>query len=129
MLFKADIQEKKLKDYQGAAQTLNQMSKIFAGKESTFEEVQFKLANLYDSKIKDPVLERKAYEDFIKAYPNSKKADKALFEAATLAKESGEYEIARNYLEKLIVNNPSSDYAGKAQRQLNSLHKKIAKSK
>lgn len=129
MLFKADIQEKKLKDYQGAAQTLNQMSKIFAGKESTFEEIQFKLANLYDSKLKDPVLERKAYEDFIKAYPNSKQADKALFEAANLAKESGEYEIARNYLEKLIVNNPSSDYAGKAQRQLNSLHKKIAKSK
>ena len=48
---------------------------------------------------------------------------------ATLAKEAGEYQMAAAYLERLIVNNPSSEYAGKAQRQLNSINKKIAKNK
>ncbi len=129
LLFKSEIQEKRLKDYEGAAKTLNQMATLFKNKEDKFREVQFKLANIYHSKLKDSSLERKAYEDFLRTYPNSKKADEALFEAANLAKEAGEYDLAANYLEKLIVNNPDSDYAGKAQRQLNSLNKKIAKSK
>ena len=129
LLFKANIQEKKLKDYECAAKTLNQTAKLYADKEKTFEEVQFKLANLYHNKLKNPSLERKAYEDFISAYPNADNADKALFEAASLAKDEGKYDLAKNYLEKLIVNNPSSSYAGKAQRQLNSLNKQIEKNK
>lgn len=129
LLFKTEIQEKRLKDYEGAAKTLNQMATLFKNKEDKFREVQFKLANIYHSKLKDSSLERKAYEDFLRTYPNSKKADEALFEAANLAKEAGEYDLAANYLEKLIVNNPDSSYAGKAQRQLNSLNKKIAKNK
>lgn len=129
LLFKAEIQEKRLKDYEGAAKTLNQMATLFKNKEERFREAQFRLANLYHSKLKNSSLERKAYEDFLKTYPNSKKADEALFEAANLAKEAGEYDLAANYLEKLIVNNPDSDYAGKAQRQLNSLNKKIARNK
>ena len=129
LLFKAEIQEKRLKDYDGAVKTLKQTASLFKNKEDKYKETQFKLANLYHSRLKDSTLERKAYEDFLKTYPNSKQADKALFEAANLAKEAGEYDLAANYLEKLIVNNPDSDYAGKAQRQLNSLNKKIAKSK
>ena len=129
LLFKAEIQEKRLKDFDGAVKTLKQTATLFKNKEEKYRETQFKLANLYHSRLKDSTLERKAYEDFLKTYPNSKHADKALFEAANLAKEDGEYDMAANYLEKLIVNNPDSDYAGKAQRQLNSLNKKIAKNK
>ena len=129
LLFKAEIQEKRLKDYEGAVKTLKQASALFKHNEEKFKESQFKLADLYHYKLKDVVLERKAYEDFLKAYPKSKYSDKALFEAASLAKEAGEYELAANYLEKLIVDNPDSDYAGKAQRQLNSLNKKIIKNK
>ena len=125
--FKADIQEKKLKDYEGAANTLNKISQLFANKGNIYEENQFKLATLYRNKLKNPALEKKAYEDLLKNYPNSKNADKALFEAASLAKEDGQYALAKNYLEKLIVNNPSSVYAGKAQRQINSIEKQIAK--
>lgn len=129
LIFKAEIQEKRLKDYEGAAATLNQTAKIFASNKDSFEEVQFKLADLYRTKLKNPALERKAYEDLLKVYPTCAQADKALFEAASLAKEAGEYTIARNYLEKLIVNNPDSAYASKAQRQLNSLNKKITANK
>lgn len=125
--FKADIQEKKLKDYEGAANTLNNISQLFVNKGNIYEENQFKLATLYRNKLKNPALEKKAYEDLLKNYPNSQNADKALFEAASLAKEDGQYALAKNYLEKLIVNNPSSVYAGKAQRQINSIEKQIAK--
>lgn len=125
--FKAAIQEKKLKDYEGAAQTLKETSALFKNNEQKYIQTQLKLADLYNSKLRDNVSERKAYEDILRTYPNSKQADKAVFEIATLAKEAGEYQMAANYLERLIVNNPSSEYAGKAQRQLNSLNKKIAK--
>lgn len=129
LLFKAQIQENKLKDYTAAAETLKQAANLFKDKEDKFEEVQFKLANLYHSKIKDITLERKAYEDFIRVYPKAKQADKALFEAGSLAKQEKEFSMAKGYFEKLIVNNPSSDYASKAQRQLNSINKQLAKNK
>ena len=127
LLFKAEIQEKNLKDYEGTAKTLNKAAGLFINREKKFEEIQFKLADLYRSKLKDIVLQRKAYEDFIKAYPNAKQADKALFEAATLAKNAKDYQTARGYFEKIIVNNPSSSYANKAQRQINSIDKQLAK--
>lgn len=129
LLFKAEIQEKNLKDYEGTAKTLNKAAGLFINKEKKFEEVQFKLADLYRSKLKDIVLQRKAYEDFIKAYPNAKQAEKALFEAATLAKNAKDYQVARGYFEKIIVNNPSSPYANKAQRQINSIDKQLAQNK
>ncbi|MBQ4493776.1 MAG: tetratricopeptide repeat protein [Elusimicrobiaceae bacterium] len=129
LLFKAEIQEKKLKDYEGAAQTLKEIAALFKNNEQKYIQTQLRLADLYTSKLKDSTAQRKAYEDIIRAYPNSKQADRAVFEVATLAKEAGEYQMAAAYLERLIVNNPSSEYAGKAQRQLNSINKKIAKNK
>ena len=126
---KAEIQEKRLKDYDSAAQTLKEMADLVKNNEQKYIQAELKLADLCENKLKDNVLARKAYEDIIKTYPNSKQADKAVFEIANLAKESGEYQVAANYLEKLIVNNPDSSYAGKAQRQLNSLNKKIAQNK
>ncbi len=127
--FKAEIQEKKLKDYEGAAETLKEIASLVKNDEQKYIQTQLKLADLCENKLKNTVLARKAYEDIIKTYPNSKQADKAVFEIASLAKEDGEYQLAAGYLEKLIINNPDSDYAGKAQRQLNSLNKKIAKNK
>lgn len=127
LALKAEIQEKRLKDYNSAAQTLKEMAALVKDNEQKYIQTELKLADLCENKLKDTVSARKAYEDIIKAYPNSKQADKAVFEIANLAKEDGEYQLAASYLEKLIVNNPDSDYAGKAQRQLNSLNKKIAK--
>ncbi len=129
LALKAEIQEKRLKDYTSAAQTLKEMADLVKNNEQKYISTQLKLADLCENKLKDNILARKAYEDIIKAYPNSKQADKAVFEIANLAKESGEYQVAANYLEKLIVNNPDSSYAGKAQRQLNSIKKKIADNK
>lgn len=129
LFFKAEIQEKKIKDYTGAAETLKELSSLVKNNEQQYIQTELRLADLCENKLKDISLARKAYEDIIKTYPNSKQADKAVFEIANLAKEDGEYQMAASYLEKLIVNNPDSDYAGKAQRQLNSLNKKIAKDK
>ena len=124
---KADIQEKNLKDYEGAANTLKQTAALFKNDESRYTQAQFKLADIYRSKLKDKTAQRKVYEEFVRTYPHSTQADKALFEAAVLAKDTGEYETAKKYLESIIVNNPASSYATKAQRQLNGVNKKIAK--
>lgn len=124
-LYKAQLQEKKLKDYAGAVDTLNKTAQIFAKDEDKYINCKFLAADVYARRLKDNYGELKSYEDIISAYPASKQTPKALYEAGMTAEKLDQYQKAKDLYQKLIINHPADDYATKAQRRMSKVEKQL----
>ncbi|WP_428047604.1 tetratricopeptide repeat protein [Candidatus Proelusimicrobium excrementi] len=125
-LYKADLQNKKMKDYAGATDTLNKTAKIFAKDESKFINCKLLAAEIYSRKLKDDYSELKAYEEIIAKYPSSAQAAKALYEAGMINERLANYQKAKELYQKLIISRPADAYATKAQRRVNKIEKQLA---
>lgn len=126
LLYKADLQNKKLKDYAGATDTLNKTAKLFAKDENKFVNCKLLAAGIYSDKLKDDYGELKAYEEIIAQYPSSAQTPKALYEAGIINEKLANYQKAKELYQKLIVSYPADAYATKAQRRVNKIEKQLA---
>ncbi|MDR0734617.1 MAG: tetratricopeptide repeat protein [Elusimicrobiota bacterium] len=127
LLYKADLQENRLKDYAAAADTLKKTAEIFAKSRQKFVEVKLKTAAIYSKRLKDFYGQVAAYEAIITNYPDAPQAPQAMFDAAGIYEKLDKLQQARAMYQKLIIAHPADTLATRAQKRMDAIDKQAAK--
>lgn len=122
-LYKAELQNKKLKDYAGAVDTLNHTAELFKTDQNKFTECKAKAAEIYYSRLKDRYGELAAYESITANYPASEYAPKAAYRSGEIYESLGQTDKAKEVYQKLIINYPADNFATKAQKRIAKIEK------
>ena len=129
LMFKAEVQEKNLKNYNSAVETLKVAADLMPADEQYYVEAKQKEAQIQAKKLKDNYAERNVLEEIAVRFPNTENGVEALYRAAELTEKFGETEKAKEKYNRVILNRPQSKVAIKAQKSINSLEKAAAKAK
>ena len=129
LMFKAEVQEKNLKNYNSAVETLRVAADILADKEQYYVEAKQKEAKIQAKKLKDNYAEREVMEEIAIKYPNTENGVEALYRAAELTEKFGETAKAKEIYNRVILNRPQSPVAIKAQKKINSAERAAARAK
>ncbi len=129
LMLKAEVQEKNLKNYTSAVETLKVAADLMPADEQYYVMAKQKEAQIQAKKLKDNYAERNVLEDIAVRFPNTENGVEALYRAAELTEKFGEIAKAKEKYSKVILNRPQSKIAVKAQKKINSLDKAIAKGK
>jgi TolA-binding protein len=89
------------------------------------EGSQFQMALAVHEKEKDPKKASAAFRAFVKAFPRSSHADKALQNAVMISEQTGELDQALELSEQLLRDHPSSELVPRAMAQLGPLYERI----
>lgn len=127
LMFKAEIQEKDLKNYNSAIETLKVAANIMPTQEDYYVEAKFKEAKIQAKNLKDPYAERAAMEEVAVNFPKTENGVQALYRVAELSESFGENAAAKDKYNKLILNRPQSKFAIKAQKRIKAIEKAEAK--
>lgn len=122
--YKAQIEEKRLKDYVSAAATLDSAAKVFAQDEEKFIDIKLASSEVYAKRLKNAEEELNCYKDILGRYPSSAASEDVYFKAGKASEDMEKYPQAMAYYQNLIISFPSGNLAVKAQRRLSSLEKK-----
>ncbi|MBQ2312871.1 MAG: hypothetical protein II183_01775 [Elusimicrobiaceae bacterium] len=128
-MFKAEIQEKNLVNYNAAVESLRTAADLMPAQEQYYVEAKQKEAKIQAKRLKDNYAERNVLEEIVVRFPNSESGVEALYRAAELTENFGEISKAKDKYSKVILNRPQSKIAIKAQKRINSIDKAIAKGK
>ena len=123
LMFKAEVQEKDLKNYNAAVKTLKDAANILKENESFFVEAKEREAYIQSKNLKDPYAERVVWEEIALEYPKTESGVQALYRAAELTEDFGETESAKEKYNQVILNRPQSKMAVKAQKRIKVLDK------
>ena len=129
LMFKAEIQEKNLTNYNSAVESLRAAADLMPAQEQYYVEAKQKEAKIQAKRLKDNYAERNVLEEIAVRFPNTEDGVEALYRAAELTEKFGETAKAREKYSKVILNRPQSSIAIKAQRRINSLDKAAAKAR
>lgn len=129
LMFKAEIQEKNLVNYNAAVESLKTAADLMPAQEQYYVEAKQKEAKIQAKRLKDNYAERNVLEEIAVRFPNSESGVEALYRAAELTENFGEISKAKDKYSKVILNRPQSKIAIKAQKRINSIDKAIAKGK
>ena len=127
LMFKSEVQEKNLKNYNSAVDTLRSAAELMPADERYYVEAKQKEAQIQAKKLKDNYAERKVMEEIAARFPNTENGVEALYRAAELTEKFGETAKAKEKYSKVILNRPQSAVAVKAQKRINSIDKSSAK--
>jgi len=127
LMFKAEVQEKNLKNYTSAVETLRTAAELMPADEKYYVEAKQKEAQIQAKRLKDNYAERDVMEEIAVRFPNSESGVEALYRAAELTEKFGETDKAKEKYNRVILNRPQSKMAIKAQKRVNSLDKAAAK--
>ncbi|MCR5505357.1 MAG: tetratricopeptide repeat protein [Elusimicrobiaceae bacterium] len=127
LMFKAEVQEKDLKNYNSAVETLKVAANIMPAQEDFYVEAKFKEAKIQAKKLKDPYSERAAMEEIAVSFPKTENGVQALYRVAELSESFGENTAAKEKYNRLILNRPQSKFAIKAQKRIKAIEKAEAK--
>ena len=123
LMFKAEVYEKNLKNYNSAVETLKVAANLMPSQEQYYVEAKQKEAQIQAKKLKDNYAERDVWEEIAVRFPNTENGVEALYRAAELTEKFGENAKAREKYSRVILNLPQSKTAVKAQKRINSLDK------
>ena len=123
LMFKAEVQEKNLKNYNSAVETLKIAADLMPAQEQYYVEAKQKEAQIQAKKLKDNYAERDVWEEIAVRFPNTENGVEALYRAAELTEKFGDAAKAKEKYNRVILNRPQSKVAVKAQRKINSLDK------
>lgn len=127
LMFKAEVQEKNLKNYTSAVQTLKVAAELMPAQEQFYVEAKLKEAQIQSKKLKDNYAERDALEEIAVRFPRTENGVEALYRVAELTEKFGDSTKAKEKYNKVILSRPQSKVAIKAQKKINSLDKAAAK--
>ncbi|MDR1124080.1 MAG: tetratricopeptide repeat protein [Elusimicrobiota bacterium] len=127
LLYKADLQENRLKDYVAAADTLKKTADIFAKSQQKFVEVKLKTAGIYSKRLKDFYGQLAAYEAIITNYPAAPQTPQAMFDAAGIYEKLSNPQQAKAVYQKLIIAHPADALAIRAQKRVDAIDKQAEK--
>ncbi len=127
LMFKAEVQEKDLKNYNDAVKTLKIAADTLKDNENYFVEAKQKEAYIQAKSLKDAYAERAVMEEIAVAYPKTENGVQALYRAAELTEDFGESESAKEKYNQVILNRPQSKFAVKAQKRIKAIEKAAAK--
>ena len=127
LIFKAEVQEKNLKNYNSAVETLKIAAELVPAQEQYYVEAKQREANIQAKKLKDNYAERDVWEEIAVRFPNTENGVEALYRAAELTEKFGDAAKAKEKYNRVILNRPQSKVAIKAQRKINSLDKAAAR--
>ena len=127
LIFKAEVEEKNLKNYNSAVKTLRTAAEIMPLQEQYFVGAKQKEANIQAKKLKDNYAERDVLEEIAVRFPNTEDGVQALYRAAELTEKFGDTEKAKGKYHQVILNRPQSKTAVKAQKRITSIEKAAAK--
>lgn len=127
LMFKAEVQENNLRNYNDAVKTLQVAANILKDKEDYFVEAKQKEAHIQAKNLKDAYAERAVMEEIAITYPKTENGVQALYRAAELTEDFGESEIAKEKYSQLILNRPQSKFAVKAQKRIKAIEKAAAR--
>ncbi|MDR0645757.1 MAG: tetratricopeptide repeat protein [Elusimicrobiota bacterium] len=121
--YKADLQEKKIKNYAAAAETLNRTAAMFIKQQDKYIDAKLAAADIYAKKLKDPYGQIAAYEDMISNYPQDASSVRTMFETAALYEKMNNTIRAKELYRHLIIEHPADSLAAKAQKRLEAIDK------
>ena len=127
LMFKAEVQEKNLKNYNSAVETLKIAADLMPAQEQYYVEAKQKEAQIQAKKLKDNYAERNIWEEIAVRFPHTENGVEALYRAAELTEKFGDSAKAKEKYNRVILNRPQSKVAVKAQRKINSLDKAAAR--
>ncbi len=127
LMFKAELQEKNLKNYTSAVETLKVAADLMPAQEQYYVEAKQKEAQIQARRLRDNYAERDAWEEIAVRFPNTENGVKALYRAAEITERFGDITKAKEKYYKVIINRPESETAVKAQRRMTALEKAAAK--
>lgn len=127
LMFKAEVQEKYLKNYNLAVGTLKDAANIVPAQEELFVEAKQKEAKIQAKNLKDPYAERKVMEEIAISFPKTENGVQALYRVAELTESFGELTAAKEKYNKVILNRPQSKFAVKAQKRIKAIERAEAK--
>ncbi len=127
LIFKAEVEEKDLKNYNSAVKTLRTAAEIMPLQEQYFVGAKQKEANIQAKKLKDNYAECDVLEEIAVRFPNTEDGVQALYRAAELTEKFGDTEKAKGKYHQIILNRPQSKTAVKAQKRITSIEKAAAK--
>ena len=127
LMFKAEVQEKDLKNYNAAVETLKVAADTLKDKEDYFVEAKQREAYIQARNLRDPYAERSVMEEIAAAYPKTENGVQALYRVAELTESFGENETAKEKYNQVILNRPQSKMAVKAQKRIKALEKSAHK--
>ncbi len=120
---RAQVQEKRLKNYTAAIETLTHAAEIFKDDEAKYIEVEFEIARVNGAKLKDKHSELKAYQAIAAAYPRNARTAEALYKAGQINESFGKEAEAKTFYKRLIVTHPADAYAKRAQMRIDSIER------
>ena len=126
-MFKAEVQENNLKNYNDAVKTLKIAADTLKDNEDYFVEAKQKEARIQAKNLKDAYAERAVMEEIAVTYPKTENGVQALYRSAELTEDFGESEAAKEKYNKVILNRPQSKFAVKAQKRIKAIEKAAAK--
>lgn len=127
LMFKAEVQEKDLRNYNDAVKTLQVAAEILRGEEPFFVEAKEREAYIQAKNLKDHYAERAVLEQIALEYPKTESGVQALYRVAELSEDFGETESAKEKYNQVILNRPQSKVAVKAQKRIKAIEKAAAK--
>ncbi len=127
LMFRAEVQEKNLKNYNSAVETLKVAAELMPADEQYYVEAKQKEAQIQAKKLKDNYAERDVMEQIAARFPKTENGVEALFRSAELTEKFGDADKAKEKYNRVILNLPQSKTAIKAQKRVNSLDKAAAK--
>ncbi len=128
LMFKAEVQEKDLKNYNAAIETLKVAAEIMPNQEQYYVAAKEREAKIQADKLKDNYSERTVREEIATHFPTTENGVQALYRAAELAEKFGDTEKAKNQYKQVILNRPQSKAAVKAQKRITKIEKAALKS-
>lgn len=129
LMFKAEVQEKNLKNYNLAVETLRTAAELMPADEQYYVLAKQREAQIQAKKLKDNYAERDVLEEIAVHFPNTENGVESLYRVAELTEKFGDAAKAKEQYSRVILNRPQSNVAVKAQKRINSLEKAIAKGK
>jgi len=127
LMFKAEVQERNLKNYNDAVKTLKVAANTLKDVEDYYVEAKQKEAYIQAKNLKDAYAERAVMEEIALAYPKTENGVQALYRAAELTESFGDIESAREKYSHVILNRPQSRMAIKAQKRIKVIEKNAQK--
>ena len=127
LMFKAEVQEKDLRNYNDAVKTLQSAAEILKEEEPFFVEAKEREAYIQAKNLKDHYAERAVLEQIALEYPKTESGVQALYRVAELSEDFGETESAKEKYNQVILNRPQSRVAVKAQKRIKAIEKAAAK--
>ena len=129
LMFRAEVQENDLKNYNAAVETLKTAADILPDQEQYYVEAKQKEAKIQAKKLKDNYAERAVMEEISSHFPTTENGVEALYRAGELSESFGEVVKAKNQYNQVILNRAHSKYAVKAQKRLSKIEKAVEKAK